>query len=105
MPLSRRLLALIPAPFFRRTTEHLAVSSTALLGRVALVALVALVTSTAEAQVSAASDTPLHVAASRFEFIVSGDTQPPAKPLRVHNGGKTRLTEVRLTRLAYADSA
>jgi hypothetical protein len=45
------------------------------------------------------------VAASRFEFVASGDTQPPAKPLAVHNGGTARLTDVRLTRLAYADSA
>jgi hypothetical protein len=70
-----------------------------------LLALLALVTSVAEAQGSAASDTPLHLAASRFEFVESGDASPPAKPLRVHNGGTERFTDVRLTRLAYADSA
>ena len=70
-----------------------------------LLALLALATSTAQAQGRAASDTPLHVAASRFEFVAAGDAQPPVKPLAVHNGGTTRLTDVRLTRLAYADSA
>ena len=70
-----------------------------------LLALLALATSTAEAQGRAASDTPLHVAASRFEFVASGEAQPPVKPLAVHNGGTTPLTDVRLTRLAYADSA
>ena len=70
-----------------------------------LLALLALATSTAQAQGRAASDTPLHVAASRFEFVASGDAQPPVKPLAVHNGGTTRLTDVRVTRLAYADSA
>jgi hypothetical protein len=69
------------------------------------VALLTLATSAAAAQGRAASDTPLHVAASRFEFVARGDTQPPAKPLAVHNGGTARLTDVRLTRLAYADSA
>jgi hypothetical protein len=67
-------------------------------------ALLAVVTS-AEAQGRAASDTPLHVAARHFEFVASGDPQPPAKPLAVHNGGTARLTDVRLTQLAYADSA
>ena len=61
--------------------------------------------SVAEAQVAGAPDTPLHLAASRFEFVVSGDSLPPAKPLRVHNGGTTGFTDVRLTRLTYADSA
>jgi hypothetical protein len=72
-----------------------------------LFALLTLVTSTslAEAQGSSASDTPLHLAVSRFEFVASGDTPPPAQPLRVHNGGTARFTDVRLTRLAYADSA
>jgi hypothetical protein len=72
-----------------------------------LLALLALVTSAsaAEAQGSGASDTPLHLAMSRFEFVASGDTQPLAKPLRVHNGGTARFTDVRLTRLAFADSA
>ena len=70
-----------------------------------LLALVALVTTIAEAQASAPSDTPLHLAASRFEFVASGDTLPPAKPLRVHNGGAARFPDVRLTRLTYADSA
>ncbi len=72
-----------------------------------LALLLALVTlaSVAEAQGSSASGTPLHLAASRFEFVASGDTPPPAQPLRVHNGGTQRFTDVRLTRLAYADSA
>jgi hypothetical protein len=69
-----------------------------------LLALLSLVTSAAEAQGSAASGT-LHVATKRFDFVVSGDTQPAAKPLNVHNGGTTQLSDVRLTRLAYADSA
>ena len=70
-----------------------------------LLALLTIVTSAAEAQGSGASGTPLHVAESRFELVVSGDAQPPAKPLRVHNGGTARFTDVRLTRLVYADSA
>ena len=70
-----------------------------------LLALLALVTSAARAQDRAAYDTPLHVPTSRFEFVASGDTQAPAKPLAVHNGGTAPLTDVRLTRLAYADSA
>lgn len=70
-----------------------------------LLALLALVTTVAEAQASAPSDTPLHLAASRFEFVASGDTLPLAKPLRIHNGGTARFTGVRMTRLAYADSA
>src|SRR5688572_18716519 len=69
-----------------------------------LLALLALVTSTAGAQV-APSDTPLHLAASNFEFVVSVDTAPPAQPLRVHNGGTAGFTDVRLTRLSYADSS
>jgi hypothetical protein len=71
-----------------------------------LLALLALVTfsSAAEAQGSA-SDTPLHLPANRFEFVASGDKQPPAQPLRIHNGSTARFTDVRVTRLAYADSA
>ena len=76
-----------------------------LLTPVALLALVASHPSVAGAQGRAASDTPLHLPASRFEFVASGDTQPLAKPLRVHNGGTAQFTNVRLTRLAYADSA
>src|SRR5688500_14979972 len=102
MPRSRHLLALVPAPSDRGTAKHLKVSAAALLASLALLALVA---STAEAQGSAAYDTPLHVPASHFEFVASGDRQPPTKPLAVHNGGTARLTDVRLTRLAYADSA
>jgi hypothetical protein len=98
---SRRLLALVPAPSDRRTAGRLTVSRTALLATIALLALV----TAAEAQGSGASGTPLHVAESRFEFVASGDAQPPVKPLAVHNGGTTRLTDVRLTRIAYADSA
>ena len=61
--------------------------------------------SLAEAQGGGAAETPLHLPANRFEFVASGDTQPPAKPLRIHNGGTARFTDVRLTRLAYADSS
>ena len=103
MPRSRRLLALVPTVSDRRTDERPTPSLTAALS--AVVTLLALVPSVAAAQGRAASDTPLHVAASRFEFVASGDAQPPAKPLAVHNGGTARLTDVRLTRLAYADSA
>ena len=71
-----------------------------------LLALLTLVTSAsvAEAQGSSASDTPLHLATSRFEFAASGETPPPSQPLRIHNGGTVRFTDVRVT-LAYADSA
>lgn len=71
-----------------------------------LLALLALVTSAsvAGAQASSASATPLHLATSRFEFAASGDAPPPAQPLRVHNGGTARFTDMRVT-LAYADSA
>jgi hypothetical protein len=61
--------------------------------------------SVVEAQASGASDTPLHLPASHFEFVASGDPQPPAQPLRIHNGGKARFTGVRLTKLVYADSS
>jgi hypothetical protein len=70
-----------------------------------LFTLITCVTSAASAQGRAAPDTPLHVPASRFEFVASSEAQPPVKPIAVHNGGATRLTDVRLTRLAYADSA
>ncbi len=99
MPRSRRLLAFDSAPSDRITAGRLTAPPTALL------ALLALVTPTAGAQGRAAPDTPLHVAASRFEFVASGDTLPLSKPLAVHNGGTARFTDVRLTRLTYADSA
>jgi len=102
MPRSRRLLALLPAPSQRRPAERLTVSPTALF---AVVALLTLGTTAAKAQGRAATDTPLHLAESRFDFVASGDTPAPAKPLRVHNGGPARFTDVRLTRLTYADSA
>jgi hypothetical protein len=72
-----------------------------------LFALLTLVTSAsaADAQGSSASGTPLHLAESRFNFVASSETPPPAQSLRVHNGGTARFTDVRLTRLAYADSA
>lgn len=70
-----------------------------------LPALAFLITSTAAAQPRAAYDTPLHLPVNRFEFVASGGAQAPSKPLAVHNGGTARLTDVRLTRLAYADSA
>ena len=99
MPRFRPLLALVPTHSHRNAAERLTVSASALL------VLLALVTSTAKAQDRAGSDTPLHVAMSRFEFVASDDTLPLAKSLRVHNGGTAPLTDVRLTRLAYADSA
>ena len=102
LPRSCPLLALVPAAPDRSIIDR---PTPAARAPRAAVALLTLVTSAAGAQGRAASDTPLHVAASRFEFVASGDTQPPAKPLAVHNGGTTRLTDVRLTRLAYADSA
>ena len=72
-----------------------------------LLALIALgiSASAAESQVSGGYETPLHLAMSRFEFVASGDTQPPTKPLRVHNGGTARFTDVRLIKLTYMDSA
>jgi hypothetical protein len=72
-----------------------------------LLALLALVASAsaAEAQDNSASDTPLHLAANRFEFVASGDRRPPGQALRIHNGGTVRFTDVRVTRLAYTDSA
>ena len=82
-------------------------SPRALLAGPALLALLALLapgSSVAQAQGAAPADTPLHLATSRFEFVASGDSQPPAKPLRVHNGGTVQFTDVRLVRLAYADS-
>lgn len=102
MPQFRRRFALFPALSHRGAARHLTVSPAAM---VVTLALVALVTSTAEAQGRAAYETPLHLAASHFEFVASGDTQPSAKPLAVHNGGTARFTDVRLTRLVYADSA
>ena len=102
MPRSRRLLALVPAPSDRRTAERLTVSPTALLAALVLLTLGA---TASQAQGRAATDTPLHLAESRFEFVASGDPQPPSQPLAVHNGGTAQLTDVRLTRLAYEDSA
>jgi hypothetical protein len=99
MSRSRRFPAPVPAPSDRRNADRLTPSLTTLFTALALFA------SAAGAQNSSASDTPLHLPASHFEFVVSGDAQPPAKPLRVHNGGTARFTDVRLTRLTYADSA
>ena len=101
MPWPRRLLALVPTSFHRRTARRLTPAPAALLAAIALLAP----GTTARAQGTAAPDSPLHLAADRFEFVVSGDSQPAAKPLRVHNGGTARFTDVRLVRLAYADSA
>ena len=115
MPRSRPLFAVVPALSNRRTADRLTPSPAALLAALALLASVtsiagaqspaASVTSIAGAQSPAGPDTPLHLAASHFEFIASGDTQPPSKPLRVHNGGTAGFTDVRVTRLTYADSA
>ena len=99
MPRFRPLLALVPSPPDRRTAARLTPSPAALLG------LLAVASSAAGAQGRAASETPLHVATSRFEFVAAGDTLPLTKPIGVHNGGTARLTGVRLTRLVYADSA
>lgn len=102
MPQFRHLRAYVPSRSACRTAEPPTGSRTALLAPLALLTLVA---STASAQGSTASGPPLHLAADRFEFLASGDTQPAAKPLRVHNGGTAQFTDVRLTRLTYADSA
>ncbi len=98
MPRFRRLVFLLPD---HSDHTRLTPSVSALF---AVVAFLALLTPAAGAQ-SAASDTPLHLAASRFEFVESGNAQPPTKPLRVHNGGTAGFTDVRLTKVAYADSA
>ncbi len=102
MSLSPRLIALVTARISGRNARHLTRFSAALL---ALLALVTLVTFPVGAQTLEASATPLHLAESDFAFVASGDTLPPAKPLRVHNGGSARFTNVRLVRLVYADSA
>jgi hypothetical protein len=105
MPRSRRLFALVVTSLGRRTVDRLTVSRTALLAPLSLLALLASAASAAGAQGAGASDTPLHLPASRFEFVAAGDSQPPMKALRIHNGGTAQFTDVRLTRLAYADSA
>src|SRR3954471_8433809 len=69
-----------------------------------LLALLSLVTSAAGAQRPSGPGTPLHLPANRFEFVASDIAQPTTQPLRVHNGGTARFTDVRVTRLAYADS-
>jgi hypothetical protein len=104
MSQSRSLPALVPARSDRGTDARLPWSTTARLAPLGALAL-ALAASAAGAQGSGPADTPLHLAASRFEFVASGETQPPAKPLRVHNGGTARFTDVRLTRIAYVDSS
>lgn len=74
----------------------------------ALFALLALSTTfafTAHAQTGGASATPLHLAASRIDFVATSDTQPLTKPFRIHNGGKAQFTDVKISRIAYADSA
>jgi hypothetical protein len=98
MPRSRLPIALVPAPPNRRSASYVTVSA------IALLASLALAPSTAGAQ-GPASGTTLHLPANRFEFVASGDMQPPMKPLAVHNGGTATLTDVRLVRLSYADSA
>ena len=105
MPRSRPALALVTASSDRQTAEGLTVSPRVLLAAPALLAIITLCTTAAEAQGRAATDTPLHLAESRFDFVASGDTPASSKPLRVHNGGTARFTDVRLTRLTYADSA
>ncbi|MES3034905.1 MAG: hypothetical protein V4813_12980 [Gemmatimonadota bacterium] len=97
----RCLLILVPRRFLRTAGDHPALASSAFF---APLTLLVLVTSTLGAQVSGAPSTPLHLAATRFDFIASGDPEAPAKPLRVHNGGTERFTDVRLTKLAYSDS-
>ena len=100
MPRFRRLLPLVPAHSDRSTAARLTPTAS-----LAALALLSLATTTVEAQGAAAPATPLHLAASSFEFVASDIPQPAAQPLRVHNGGTVRFTDVRLTRLAYADSA
>ncbi|HYW33387.1 MAG TPA: hypothetical protein VE869_17935 [Gemmatimonas sp.] len=106
MPWSCRLLALLSASSNRSASHQLTPRWTA---PVAGLALVAFITSTSAAtsaaQGSGAAGTPLHLAVDRFDFVASGDTQPLAKALRVHNGSSTRFTDVRLTRLVYASPA
>lgn len=94
-------LAVLPAQHHRRFVGQLTVSSTALLAPLALLAFLA---STAAAQSSNAPGTPLHLASDRFDFVASGDAPAATKPLRVHNGGSARFTDVRITKLTYADS-
>src|SRR3954462_5660631 len=89
-----RFRCLLTAPFHKKARA-----------RVAPLALLALLASTAAAQSRATAATPLHLLRNSFDFVASGDTQPPAKPLTVHNGGTERFTDVRLVRLAYTDSA
>ena len=105
MQWSRRLLALVLTSSYRRTTrsrtEYLTVFTSALAVTIAIHAVVTV----AAAQSPASRDTPLHVPTNRFEFVASGDTQPPSKVITVHNGGMARLTDVRMTRLVYADSS
>jgi hypothetical protein len=72
---------------------------------VRLLALVFLVSSAARAQGRASSDVPLHLPVNHFEFVVSGDSQPSAKPLVVHNGGTAKFTDVKLARLTFGDSS
>lgn len=98
---SRRVPELVLAPSDNENLEPLRVSPTALLAGIALVALLA---SAAGAQESA-SDVPLHLPANRFELVESGDAKAPTKPLRIHNGSTGQFTDVRLTKVAYADSS
>ncbi|MES2521432.1 MAG: hypothetical protein V4617_01955 [Gemmatimonadota bacterium] len=109
MPRSRHPLPLFPAVLVRSIATNLtalpSTSPATLRATLAAIASLALVTATAGAQGRAAADTPLHLAVSRFEFKSSGDAQPLSKPLAVHNGGSAQLTDVRLTRLVYADSS
>lgn len=98
----RNRFALVAAPLRRSSANHVTALTTALLATLALLAPMA---EAAEAQNLAAYETPLHLPANQFEFVASGGTQAPAKPLAVHNGGKARFTDVRLVRLTYADSA
>src|SRR5215218_7163925 len=113
MPPFRRLLSLVLAPAHYSAAKRLTPSRAALLAPLASVALtlaslgagLAVFTSAAGAQGRAAPGTPLHLPANRFEFVASGEPHALAKPLAVHNGGTARFTTVRLTRLAYADSA
>jgi hypothetical protein len=101
MPRFRRLLSFIPALPHRNTANRVASVSSA---PFATLVLLTFVTSTAHAQSRGAPATPLHVTVNSFEFVALSDTQPPAKPLNVHNGGTARFTDVRLTKVAYAGS-
>jgi hypothetical protein len=59
----------------------------------------------AAAAAAAAAESPLHVPTIAFQFAVDGGVVRPARhAVLVHNGGARPLTDVRVTRIALADS-